>query len=239
MASVIFVSTCSEWDYWIVALIQIITRLCSTPNAWTNGESYPWKQSSWDQHGAHLGPTGPRWAPCWPHEACYLGLPFAPLVIHGEISIKIFFSEKWRPSFTDINTSIPHAAYYTCFLRREFNCTVWLSLFNNHLCGLNGTKMYHHVPPNLKYETHQIPKLKCFLSRLESCMCPIHWSQVLSREWRCSWSSADRRCPNYIWVVINDYIAYWGVLTSKICCWWYSSYIRNAYCTCPKHKRWF
>ena len=22
---------------------------------------------------AHLGPTGPRWAPCWPHEVCYLG----------------------------------------------------------------------------------------------------------------------------------------------------------------------
>ena len=22
---------------------------------------------------AHLGPTGPRWAPCWPHEFCYLG----------------------------------------------------------------------------------------------------------------------------------------------------------------------
>ena len=23
---------------------------------------------------AQLGPTGPRWAPCWPHETCYLGL---------------------------------------------------------------------------------------------------------------------------------------------------------------------
>ena len=22
---------------------------------------------------AHLGPTGPRWAPFWPHELCYLG----------------------------------------------------------------------------------------------------------------------------------------------------------------------
>ena len=22
---------------------------------------------------AHLGPTGPRWAACWPHELCYLG----------------------------------------------------------------------------------------------------------------------------------------------------------------------
>ena len=33
--------------------------------------------------------------------------------------------------------------------------------------------------------------------------CPIHWSHVLSREWRCGWSSADRRCSNYIWVINN------------------------------------
>ena len=39
------------------------------------------------------------------------------------------------------------------------------------------------------------------------CLCSIHRSQVLSREWRCSWSSADRRCSNYIWV-INNFIAY-------------------------------
>ena len=25
------------------------------------------------QHGAHLGPGGPRWAPCWPNEPCYQG----------------------------------------------------------------------------------------------------------------------------------------------------------------------
>ena len=41
-----------------------------------------------------------------------------------------------------------------------------------------------------------------------SCLCPIHWSQMLSREWRFSWSSADRRCSNYIWV-INNFIAYY------------------------------
>ena len=34
----------------------------------------------------------------------------------------------------------------------------------------------------------------------------IHWSQVLRWEWRCSWSSAYRRCSNYIWV-INNFIA--------------------------------
>ena len=36
----------------------------------------------------------------------------------------------------------------------------------------------------------------CFASAC-SCLCLIHWIQVLSREWRCSWSSTDRRCFNY------------------------------------------
>ena len=43
-----------------------------------------------------------------------------------------------------------------------------------------------------------------------SCLYPIHWSQVLSQVCRCSWSSAGRRCSNYIWV-INRFIAYQGV----------------------------
>ena len=33
-----------------------------------------------------------------------------------------------------------------------------------------------------------------------SCLCTINWIQVLSKEWRCSWSGADRRCSIYIWV---------------------------------------
>ena len=40
-----------------------------------------------------------------------------------------------------------------------------------------------------------------------SCLCPIHWSQVLSREWRRSQSSADRRGSNYNWV-INSFIVF-------------------------------
>ena len=43
--------------------------------------SQPRKQSSWGQHGAHLGPVGPRWAPCWPHKPCYQG------TLHGHSSL--------------------------------------------------------------------------------------------------------------------------------------------------------
>ena len=38
----------------------------------------------------------------------------------------------------------------------------------------------------------------------------VHWIHGLRREWRCSWSSTDRQCSNYIWV-INNFIAYPGV----------------------------
>ena len=42
---------------------------------------------------------------------------------------------------------------------------------------------------------------ECFSSRLAVVFAQsIDWSQLLSREWRCSWSSADRRYSNYIWV---------------------------------------
>ena len=58
-----------------------------------------------------------------------------------------------------------------------------------------------------------------------SSLCTIHWSQVLSREWGCSWSSADRRCTNYIWV-INNFIANQGAscirglrVLSLVCSW--------------------
>ena len=35
-----------------------------------------------------------------------------------------------------------------------------------------------------------------FLVSCCSCLCLIHWSQVSSREWRCSWSNTDRQCSN-------------------------------------------
>ena len=53
---------------------------------------------------------------------------------------------------------------------------------------------------------HQIPKLKCFSSRLALVFVQPQ-SEVLSQEWRYSWSSAVRRYSNYI-LVINKFIAH-------------------------------
>ena len=49
-----------------------------------------------------------------------------------------------------------------------------------------------------------------FLVSSCSCLRPVHWSHVLSQEWRCIWSSAYMGCTNYIWV-INKAIACKGV----------------------------
>ena len=64
------------------------------------------------------------------------------------------------------------------------------------LCEIYTAKPLVYVAPHLN------------VSRLVlQLFCLIHWSQMWSREWRCSWSSANRWCSNYIWV-INKFIAY-------------------------------
>ena len=50
------------------------------------------------------------------------------------------------------------------------------------------------------------PKSYMFLVSPCSCLCPIHWNQILCREWIYSWSRRHR-CSKYIWV-INNFIFY-------------------------------
>ena len=50
-----------------------ITMLSFTNGPQKNDMQIPRQQSSWGQHGAHLGPVGPSWASCSPHEPCYQG----------------------------------------------------------------------------------------------------------------------------------------------------------------------
>ena len=45
--------------------------------------------------------------------------------------------------------------------------------------------------------------LKKILGLSCACLCRIPWSQMSSREWICCWSSADKQCSNYIWVIDN------------------------------------
>ena len=69
------------------------------------------------QHGAHLGPAGPRWAPCWPHEPCYQGSTILWLDVQPGHWICVAFSN------TDVNlvTLVIHEA------------GKWIKISNNYL----------------------------------------------------------------------------------------------------------
>ena len=85
MAFVIFIlCTCSVAQCWAPRCLWRWVKNTEYPHnqlgpRWgadqsiTGKKKHPWWQGSWGQRGAHLGPTGPRWTPCWPHELCYLG----------------------------------------------------------------------------------------------------------------------------------------------------------------------
>ena len=72
--------------------------------------------------------------------------------------------------------------------------------WHGFLCHLNLWEEF--CMPAVKYllPAAPNPQTQMFLVSPCSCLCPIHWNQVLSREW----SSADRRCPNYLWVINNS-----------------------------------
>ena len=61
--------TSPHMSWWAV----VCSRVRTLYHVMTWFSAHPRQQISWDQHGAHLGPVGPRWTPCWPHELCYQG----------------------------------------------------------------------------------------------------------------------------------------------------------------------
>ena len=48
--------------------LRFLNKFTVKPNAFLLTSQI---KGPWGPHGTHLGPTGPRWAPCWPHEPCY------------------------------------------------------------------------------------------------------------------------------------------------------------------------
>ena len=91
----------------------------------------------------------------------------------------------------------------------KFCCSQWQKISNWQHFGFSVcASLSCQLPSNIWYKEHQILKLKCFFVSSYIYLCPIHWSQVLSREWKCSWSSADMRCSNYTWVINNSTVNY-------------------------------
>ena len=109
-------------------------------------------------HGVNLGPTGPRWASCWPHWLCYLGRIISTMGFHVLIRWHLYVPHpQWlRPEYTwrTRSTGWPRMPWslpppdhqpcrYTCVchpLERIWsNCASWVlrdERENGHIDGL-------------------------------------------------------------------------------------------------------
>ena len=116
----------------------------------------PGKQSSWGQHGAHLGPVGPRWAPCWPHEPYYQGyVPWWPPSISSPLADTI---QEWMTAYI---LSIILAVTV------EGSCQNLVTMADHHI---------HVVLPVIGFELH-----KYFLCQFTDQRCStVLWSCPLT-----------------------------------------------------------
>ena len=112
----------SVWEqYWTVPVILLnfvilvdvdqLDKYTVDPNT---------SQIAWGQHGVHLGTTGPRWTPCWPHEPCYLGcfqpkrlyiFGHPPILTHWRtMALTVLPTDQWP-----VHPHIILATHYYCF----------------------------------------------------------------------------------------------------------------------------
>ena len=88
------------------------------PGALAQRHQYP---DSKDQHEARLGPTGPRWAPCWPHQLCCLCSYKAKNVpMRFQFGLRCLHSSDNVSDFTDRSN-------WWCFLNSKDNTKLWIS----------------------------------------------------------------------------------------------------------------
>ena len=87
-----------------------------------------------DQHGAHLDPAGPRWAPYWPHEPCYQGCNGLLQIHSGRCAARDWrrdLSAMWQisPNIWTRKSSVlpvPRTVFFLVDLTQTAN--MWLSI---------------------------------------------------------------------------------------------------------------
>ena len=115
-----------------------------------------------------------------------------------------------RPRYIYLNMGLYRLAYFPVnrfSKERTKNFGIWYIIYKLLVSRRYVARIKKIIPSKLY--THTIPKMLPVSSY--SSLCLIHWIRALSRESRCSWSGADRRCSNYIWV-INHFITQSGAM---------------------------
>ena len=112
----------------------------------------------WGQHGAHLGPTGPRLAPCWPHEACYLG----SRTCYGLWSLHYYYQLLWGK-----NMSMQRWQNNLMRLFRQSPCSVIGVMHEDNVLWI-----IHWVRPTCRYSrsTNNTECYECERRRTKNAM---------------------------------------------------------------------
>ena len=148
----------------------------------------PWWQLSWGQHGANLGPIGPRWAPCWCHELCYLGSTALLNYKAEEIRSRIVFKYDWLRIRPMRLTLLMQRLPWGLAQPQIENGTWWLpnnwqqiTVIQRHF-GLIKQGFLQFVLP-IAYLSRSTPKLCCYriATAILKCM------DILKKSWYWSW----------------------------------------------------
>ena len=90
-------------------------------------------------NGAHLVPVGPRWAPCWPHEPCYLG-QYADIMTWKCWLYYWLFVRRNHCSLVDFLSKNTVMCSFEQTV--EQSCCQWLETISTHMTSLLWSRIY-------------------------------------------------------------------------------------------------
>ena len=155
-----------QYDQVMIVIIIILRPLNFYTSRWV---WWQWSCCNWEttmitrfmaQHGAHLGPTGPRWAPCWPHAPCYLrklisfeGISHTKttkhaLIKHGHVivfftdhtSLRIHLCQYVRKNYTKF-----YQSRFVIFLRKILYIILLYITFPSYFLQIGNSYLYDDV----------------------------------------------------------------------------------------------
>ena len=137
----------------------------------------------------------------------------------GNHMITVFAALKWNPLSHHINF---HTYIMVIFNKYNLNypsdimAQSMVTIIVYTLCGIislvSSVHVYHYVQligyGTMGHNYHQISNISCTKSQIlhvSHLVLQLYLCNLLKPgvkfEWRCSWSSTDRWCSNYIWVI--------------------------------------
>ena len=203
-----------------------VLQSCTTPSILR-------EQRSWGQHGAHLGPVGPRWAPCWPYEPCYQGIFYLlgfctwymVLMQVAYFSVGTFFTYFLRfaqkrhvykvitnlslieiTSYFNKFMSIKFwsaVSYFVEFSSNRFSMTQFVVRNETWLKGGAITQGYSCSLGDARFTA--LNREKCFKVRFKTILTRIIWKWLPICQWHLTMRTMDRWISVSMWIVCHNH----------------------------------